>query len=148
MADPVDDALAPGDFLIAVFPKMAGKRRPGVVVDHVAVDGAALVIATPATATRGAQPGALQVPEPPADGMKPSRLLVPYMSALLAPRVEPLIVAGARVRLKPELLDRLEAMVAHWFVADWRRRDPALRTPFRGPSRLHCRSSQARRRDP
>lgn len=126
----------------AIFPRMAGKLRPGVVIDAFDIGGRAVIVAVPATATRGAQPGALQIPEPPAPGLKPSRLLLPSASVLPADRFTPI---GAR--LDAALAERLSDMMTHWFGVDWRDRDPALRPPYRGPQRLHPRSSSARRRD-
>lgn len=121
---------------------MAGKRRPGVFVDALAVGCVVVGVAVPATATRGHQPGVLALTEPPAPGLRPSRLLTPYLCALPIDRFEPL-----DARLAPEKRGQLEALIAHWFGADWRKRDPTLRAPFKGARRLHPRSGAERRRE-
>lgn len=83
---------APGRLIKAVFPRMAGKIRPGVIVHAAALDGEAapeagpsglwILIATPATSRRTNQPARL----PLALGANRPSWLTPAMTATFPPQ--------------------------------------------------------------
>ena len=136
--DHVETALAFGDWIWAVFPQMAGKRRPGVLIAAISSRGAPLGVAIPATAQPGHKPGALAISAPPALGLRPCRLIIPYMSALRLDRLEPL---GST--LSETSKAALEALILEFYGSDWRRRPPPAAS---GLVRIKPRSVSQRRR--
>lgn len=110
-------ALSPGDGLRAVFPRMAGKARPGVVV-HLLATG---LVALPLTTRRTNQPGLFPMPEEELVGLrfeKRSHLVLPraaYLPFTRTPRSTP---SGGAVS-EPMLAQILGEMV-EWYGLDWR----------------------------
>ena len=124
----------PGDGVIAVFPRMAGKHRPGVVA-HRLEKG---VVALPLTTRRTNQPGRMQMPDPELIALgfeKRSHLLLPRAAFLPFARIE-----ERRGAVSELLLAQILGEMVEWYGLDWRDRDPALRGPDGAARLLHIRS--------
>lgn len=110
--------LIPGAGFKAVFPRMAGKRRPGVVV-HACAAG---VIALPLTTRRTNQPGHFPMPDAEIVALgfeKRAHLLLPRAAYLPQARCEP--ASGA---LSERLLAQILGEMVDWYGLDWRERAP------------------------
>lgn len=109
------EPLAPGAAISAVFPRMMGKRRPGVVL---CARGAAEILAVPITSHRTNQLGRIEIGPDPSLGLaRRSWLLVPMAQRLPHARIDPL--PG---HVSEDRLAALVAEVARWFGPDWRDR--------------------------
>ena len=125
--------IGPGCGVVAVFPRMAGKERPGVVV-HMLEQG---VVALPLTTRRTNQPGRLEL-----DEAELQRLGFERRSHLLLPRAAYLPVARIaerRGQLSDAMLAQVLGEMVEWYGLDWRQRDAALRDPGAAPRLLHPR---------
>lgn len=110
----------PGDGVKTVFPRMAGKARPGVVV-HALEAG---VVALPLTTRRTNQPGRLPMPEPELVRLgfdKRSHLVLPRAAYL--PFSRGLAAAGA---VSEGMLAQILGEMIEWYGLDWRARAAAL----------------------
>lgn len=143
--DPVGDALdelAMGDVILADFPRMMGKIRPGAVI-HVSHDGQGrlrAVAAAPGSTRKTNQCGRLALENPGAFGLtRATWLLIPMSAVLPQGRI------AARIgRLTTPEQARLEAELVDWFGDNWRRTVPPIdETPPRArilhPVRAHGR---------
>ena len=131
------EGLACGDWVWAVFPQLAGKRRPSVFVARLEAAKRQCAAVVPATAELGHVPGALAIPTPPAEGLRACRLITTQMSLLRLERLEP--VGG---RLSDAKRAALIALIVERFGADWA--DRAVEA--RSATPLRPRSAAARRR--
>lgn len=128
---------APGDGILAVFPRMAGKNRPGVVV-HQLQEG---VVALPLTTRRTNQPGRLPMPDAELVSLgfeKRSHLLLPRAAYLPFARLQ-----ERRGAVSNALLAQILGEMVEWYELDWRERDPALRAPGGQARLLHPRRRNA-----
>ena len=133
-ADLAPVEAGPGDGVLAVFPRMAGKRRPGVVV-HALGAG---VVALPLTTRRTNQAGRLAMPEPELAALgfdKRSHLLLPRAAYLPFERL-----VERRGAVSEALLAQILGEMVEWYGLDWRERDPALRAPGNAARLLHIRA--------
>ncbi|MEL6977183.1 MAG: hypothetical protein AAGM38_00695 [Pseudomonadota bacterium] len=124
--------FAVGGGVRAVFPRMAGKTRPGLVT-HIAEGG---VIALPLTTRRTNQPGHFQMPDAEIAALgfeKRAHLLLPRAAYLPFERCAP--AQGAVSEL---LLAQILGEMVEWYGLDWRARAP-LKDP-NSARLLHLRS--------
>lgn len=123
-----------GDGILAVFPRMAGKHRPGVVVHRLAGG----VVALPLTTRRTNQPGRVPMPDDELISLgfdKRSHLLLPRAAFLPFARLQ-----ERRGAVSEVLLAQILGEMVEWYGLDWRERDAALRGPEGAARLLHIRS--------
>lgn len=123
----------PGQGVVAVFPRMAGKHRPGVVV-HTLDTG---VVALPLTTRRTNQPGRLAMDDAELLALgfdKRSHLLLPRAAYLPFARIEEM-----RGAVSEPLLAQILGEMVEWYGLDWRKSDTALRDPGETARLLHLR---------
>lgn len=123
-------SLVVGRRIEAVFPRMAGKIRPGVVVAIGAGPvGARTVAAAPMTSRRTNQAGRIAASADPDGGwVKRSWLLAPMCALLPEGRV-----LAARAMLPEAEIEALLAGMAAWHGADWASRERGLAGPIQKP---------------
>ena len=130
---PPEIRAEPGEGVIAVFPRMAGKHRPGVVV-HALDSG---VVGLPLTTRRTNQPGRMPMPDDELVALgfeKRSHLLLPRAAFLPFARIE-----ERRGAVSESLLAQILGEMVEWYGLDWRERDAALRGPAGAARLLHMR---------
>lgn len=123
--------MQPGAIVRAVFPRMMGKARPGVIV-HVDAP-AGRVVAVPMTSVRTNQPGRAPIGPLPAAGVPKRCWLLPASAAVFPLDAIEEVLGTA----PPEIQTELRAAMARWFGPDWTRTDPALRGAVLKPRLLH-----------
>ncbi|MEO1331386.1 MAG: hypothetical protein AAFW46_17180 [Pseudomonadota bacterium] len=125
-----DGPIAVGRRVEAVFPKMAGKIRPGVVVAIGAGPvGGRTVAAVPMTTRRTNQAGRFAAsPDPDGGWRRRSWLLIP-MCALFPERR----ILALRAPMPEEEREAVLAGMAAWHGADWARRERGLLGPIQTP---------------
>jgi mRNA-degrading endonuclease toxin of MazEF toxin-antitoxin module len=125
----------------AIFPRMGGKERPGIVLAVIESDGKTrAVVAAPATTRRTNQEGRLPLADAP--GFKPtSQLLLPMAALLPVARV-----LDRQGRVSEALLGAMEAGLEHWFGPHWRRTQPPLNAALAKARVLHPLPRAARRK--
>ena len=122
--DPLgEDPFRPGRVIAAVFPRMMGKTRPGVIVRPIRSGSRVLaIVALPATTHRTNQDGRILLCPDPALGIeRRCWLLAPRAAALPAEAV-----AERRGGVSGAMLEEIEAAMTEWFGADWPETDPAV----------------------
>ncbi|MCI4662007.1 MAG: hypothetical protein MRY63_09340 [Neomegalonema sp.] len=118
--------LAEGAVIRAVFPRMMGKSRPGVVmlVPRSGKGGALCVVAVPMTRVRTNQPGriAMSPERDPLAGLR-CGCWVMLAGASVLPVSSIDAVTG---RLAPDRFADMEQEFEAWFGANWQRTQPSL----------------------
>lgn len=133
--------LAAGDVVRAIFPRMGGKERPGIIVDAVEQGGAVrAVVAVPATTRRTNQDGRLPLGGTPGF-LRTSQLILPMACLLPISRV-----VSREGRVPEELFEQIEAGLVHWFGENWRRTQPPVTSALAKARVLHPLPKGARRR--
>ncbi|MEL6284227.1 MAG: hypothetical protein AAFQ73_15955 [Pseudomonadota bacterium] len=120
--------------ITAVFPRMMGKARPGVVVRVIDEDGrAAGIVATPMTTVRTNQAGRIAVAADSDRGVERACwLLLPSTSVLPISAI-----LERRGDVANRLFVELDAAMSEWFGRAWRQTDPALARPIKRARPLH-----------
>lgn len=118
--------LARGDLIVAPFPRMMGKRRPGVVIF---VDGA--VVATPLTTSKRGV--GLRIPLDGVPGLVAPSFALPLMTAALPPGV----VEPTEKTAPEALLETLEARLRQAFGPRWRVTNPPIKEARTSARLLH-----------
>ncbi len=136
-----DTPLAPGDVIRAIFPRMGGKERPGIIVSLIESGGKLrAVVAAPATTRRTNQDGRLPLGGEP--GFKPtSQLLMPMAALLPISRV-----LEREGRVSDDVLSAITEGLEHWFGEQWRRTQPPLNAALAKARVLHPLPKAARRK--
>ena len=129
--------LSPGAVITAVFPRMMGKRRPGLVLAVIPEQGRpATVVAAPLTSSRKGRGVRLAMPALSGRTAGPDGgaqgWLLPHMTAALPPGMVSAPVAQA----EPEMLGAALRAVEDVFGARWRVSHPPLSATTRRPRLL------------
>ncbi|MBX2856373.1 MAG: type II toxin-antitoxin system PemK/MazF family toxin [Rhodobacteraceae bacterium] len=129
---PQTAGLAPGAVVTAVFPRMMGKRRPGLVLAVFPTQGPlATVVAAPLTSSHKGRGLRLAMTATRLDRATQGWLL-PHMASALPPGMASTPIAQA----SPEDLESALQAVESLFGAKWRGSNPPLSAPTRRPRLL------------
>ena len=125
--------LSPGDVATAVFPRMMGKRRPGLILAVFPEQGRpATVVAAPLTSARQGRGPRLAMMLTPRTGGGAQGWLLPHMTAALPPNMVSPSIAQAAPEALAAALQSVEAL----FGQRWRCCNPPLTSPTRRPRLL------------